>query len=509
MANSDLVADVTDLVDVDRAAFDECVDRETARLKEAVREGTFDNSQAIVGLEYEFYGLDERTCTLTRVPRRLLELLGVEPELGLHNAEMGTNPQPLNAYGMVAQGAEIRARLDEGQVTAGMEGIRLVSDALWTVPPEGETAAEYLSASVVDDGVKIATNMSERARYHAMSNTHYDPTNRIETPHVDFEIDTVMLASLTTSIQPHYQVRHAPYLPEYFGYALRVAGPLLALGVNSPFFPADLYDDAPAERIIEDAWMENRVAVFEQSLNPVDAPEKVTFPHDFATVEEAIDRVAVDEPAVPEPVEPSGRFDDRFRHFRHKHGTYWRWVRPVFEGATRSAANARIEFRPIPGQPTVRDSIGFLAAFAGLMESLHRTHHPVAELEWEQARDNFYAAMRDGLDADLVWIDADGTRTTDTDAIYEELFAHARAGLETRGIDALDAEAYLGPLRERIERGVTPARWKHANVRDRVADGADLETAIFDVQRQYVHNQADTLLEGQFVSWIDGESRSA
>ncbi len=66
-------------------------------IKDAIEDGVFDNPQAIVGLEYEFYAVKDDDATLRRVPRRLLELIGFEKELGLHNAEMTTSPQPLNA----------------------------------------------------------------------------------------------------------------------------------------------------------------------------------------------------------------------------------------------------------------------------------------------------------------------------------------------------------------------------------------------------------------------------
>jgi hypothetical protein len=200
-------------------------------------------------------------------------------------------------------------------------------------------------------------------------------------------------------------------------------------------------------------------------------------------------------------VEGVGRFDDRYAHLRHKHGTYWRWVRPVFGGATRTAANARIEFRPIAAQPTVRDSVGFLVAFAGLLEHCYRRGHPAGDLTWERARDNFYAAARNGLEAELHWYTAEGAHTTDVDAIFDDLFDAAREGLLGRGIPPEHVERYLDPLRRRAAEGVTPARWKHDAVAARVADGADLDEAITGVQRAYVDRQVHSLVEGTFADW--------
>jgi len=447
---------------------------------------------------------------LVRIPRRLLSYIGFEKELGLHNAEMSTSPQPLNEYGLAAQETEIRARLAAARQATGTEGIRLISDGMWTIPAAAESATEYLTDSVQDDGVWIAANMSDSARYHAFANTRpgeYTTSNVVDAPHVHLETETAIPESLITSIQPHYQVPVATDLPEYFGYALRVAAPLLALGVNSPFFPPDLYDDDVApETVLADARMEHRIGVFESVLNPeTDHGDKVRFPADVATVEEAVERIVEDHTVVPVEMSDEGRFDDRFKHLRHKHGSFWRWVRPVFEGSTEESANARIEFRPIPAQPTVRDGVAFQATFAGLMEALPAVEHPIGGLEWERARENFYAAAADGLRADVEWITADGDPTTDPGDLYPELFEYAIEGLVHAGVDPSDAEDYVRPLRDRARARLTPARWKHRQARRAVDDGADLAGAIHHAQRAYVERQEHSIIEGDFGMWIAGE----
>ncbi|WP_135663940.1 hypothetical protein [Halorhabdus rudnickae] len=504
MSASELATALREALSVDREAFLARAEEEAEGLKAEVRDGTFDNSQAIVGLEFELYAADDRTDDLRRVPRQLLERIGFEKELGLHNAEMQTSPQPLNDYGLEAQERELQANLAPAIERTGSEDIRLISDGMWTVPPNGETAIEYLCDSVEQDGIRIGTNMTDSVRYHAMANTGYPAGFRLDAPHVSVQADTVMPESLITSIQPHYQVPHAPDLPEYFRYALRVAGPLLALGVNSPFFPPECYDDAHDREIVADAHMEHRIGVFESVLNPPegsDAEPKVRFPRDFESVEQAIDRIVADPLIVPMEVETGGRFDDRFAHVRHKHGSYWRWIRPVFDGATRSSANARIEFRPLPGQPTIRDAVAFEAVFAGLLESLPRREHPVRNLEWEQARENFYAAGHDGLQAEMTWITGRG-ETTAIDEIYGDLFEHARDGLELRGLSTAQARRYIRPLRERLDRRMTPARFKHDLVRRQVREGVPLGEAIWGMQSQYIREQRETLLEGTFVDWL-------
>jgi hypothetical protein len=505
MSHDDLVANVRAVLDVDPEFFQDRVRADADVIIEEIEAGTFDNPQAIVGFEYEFYAVHD-DCTLARVPRRLLEFVGFEKELGLHNAEMSTSPQPLNEYGLAAQEAEVRARLSAAMEPIDAEGLHLASDGMWTIPPEGETARDYLTDVVEADGIALAANMSASDRYHAMGNTDQPAGMQIDAPHVSLDARTVMPEALITSIQPHYQVPHAVDLPTYFRYALRIAAPLLALGVNSPFFPPDLYDEgATAADVLADGWDEGRIDVFESVLNVPGKQEKVRFPEDVQTVIEAVERVVEDEVIVPMAVSAKGRFDDEFAHFRMKHGTYWRWVRPVFGGRSRESANARIEFRPIAAQPTVRDSIAFQAAFAGLLEHCITTEHPVYDLEWDTARENFYAAAREGLDAELAWITSDGRTTTDYESLYADVLDAATSGLRRRGLSEEQAAKYVYPLRHRARHDVTPAGWKRERVRQHLDEGSGLTNAIYEMQYEYLENQRETLLDGSFADWFRKE----
>ena len=517
MAESDDLAErVARLSRLDPEAFKQRAATDAETVKRELRQGTFDNHQSILGLEYEFYAVTEGRWhgrkregidrdELARVPRRLLDMIGFEKEIGLHNAEMTVSPQPFNTDGLRAITSEVRSRLLAAQQAIASEGMRLVSDAVWTIPPAGETGRSYLCDSVEHDGVELAVNMTDNARYHGMSNgPHSDTTYQFDAPFVGYRSETVMPVALTTSIQPHYQLHSASDLPTYHNYATRVAGPLLALGVNSPFLPPDLYTqeghDDPAA-VLRDGWQEHRIPLFE-TLN--EGVEKVCLPRDIDSVSEAVQRVADDDVIVPMPEESliaGGRFDDRFANLRRKHGTYWRWVRPVFDGADEANANARIEFRAISAQPTVTDSVAFLATFAGLMECLPNRRHPVQTMDWETAHDNFRTAIEDGLDGELTWITNDGDRTTDTDRIFTDLLNHARAGLVDAGVSEREAEGFLAPLWFRVENRTTPASWKKERARERLAEGADLTEAIHGAQHAYIDAQRDTLLSDTFADW--------
>lgn len=502
---SELAKAVKEYLAADKDAVRARIYEEAEWLKQEVRNGAFDNTQALVGLEFEFYTVDEQTHGLRRVPRPAFGKIGFEKELGLHNTEMSTTPQPLSAPGLSAQQKEIHARFEATQRGLRLSNLRLVSDGIWTIPPVGETATQYLLDTVEEAGIRIGTNVSSEIRYHAIANAEYPSKMEIDTPHATLKGGRPEM--VTTSIQPHYQVPHAPDLPDYFQYALRVAGPLTALGANSPLFPPSVYDDdVTPETVLRDTWKENRIRVFETALNPPkDAKKchpKVQFPPDFKTIEDAIDALADDDLILPVRPERGTRFDDNFAHFREKSGSYWRWIRPVFSGKNRTEANARIEFRPLSGQPTIRDVVAFQAVFAGLMESLPKQEHPLAQMEWETARQNFYVAAQDGLKADLTWVTMDGAEVVDHDRLYNELFEHARAGLARRGLTDEQISAYVAPLEKRAERRMTPARWKVERVQSNLDQGLSFFDAIKEMQTRYIDMQMETFIDGTFIEWL-------
>ncbi|PSP73570.1 hypothetical protein BRC80_01575, partial [Halobacteriales archaeon QH_9_66_26] len=129
--------------------------------------------------------------------------------------------------------------------------------------------------------------------------------------------------------------------------------------------------------------------------------------------------------------------------------------------------------------------------------------HPVASLDWQDAHENFYAAMHDGLDADLTWITNDGRETTTYDEIYADIFDHAKDGLSSRGLTEDEAAKYLWPLRQRARRRTTPAAWKRHEVRERLDDGDEFAAAVHGMQRAYIERQAETVIgDTSFADWL-------
>jgi len=497
--------------------FRDRLDDQADWLRTAIEDGRMDNADFAVGLELEAYAVADGYTTdprLARLPEAVFEEPAANKELGLHNVEINTEPTLLSGAGLAAQADEIRERTAATRAAAAEYDREIVLDAMWTLPPSDGSAA-YLSATTERDGVVFADNMRQYPRYVAIDNDairHAGGEIPFSVPCVEATFPSILFESLATSIQPHLQIPSADNFPDYYNTAIRTLGPVLALSTNSPFLPADYYDLAEndsddLETLVAETPHELRIEVFEQSVNQTEHA-KVRVPGDIETTTDVVDRVLADDPYAPflrEWVTDTDRetIADRLWEFTHKRGTYWRWLRCVVGGDDIDDDNdthsLRIEYRPIPTQPTVTDILGLQALVAGAICGLVDADHPIQSLPWADAEESFYAATADGIDAELAWVTADGERTTDSDEIFSELFEYARRGLDTAGVSSDAIDDYLAPIEARVEAGVTPSAWKKNQVRDRLADGDDLPAAIEGMQRDYLQRARDT---DSFAEWL-------
>jgi CBS domain-containing protein len=138
-------------------------------------------------------------------------------------------------------------------------------------------------------------------------------------------------------------------------------------------------------------------------------------------------------------------------------GTVWRWNRPCY-GITEGRPNLRLEFRCLPCGPTVLDEIANAAFFFGLMMAIPNAFGNVAgKVSFDAVKENFFAAARNGLKAQLTWLD--GKHYASGPLILEQLLPLAKAGLQTANVDNADIERYLGVIRERTNRDQTGSDW--------------------------------------------------
>src|SRR5439155_11489052 len=104
------------------------------------------------------------------------------------------------------------------------------------------------------------------------------------------------------------------------------------------------------------------------------------------------------------------------------------------------------------------DEVANAAFFFGMMGLLSYVHPRIdAVMEFDDAKNNFFAAARHGLNAQFSWIG--GKTLTARDLIVGELLPVAREGLAKHGIHSDDIARYLGVIEERVESQQTGSQW--------------------------------------------------
>ena len=162
---------------------------------------------------------------------------------------------------------------------------------------------------------------------------------------------------------------------------------MVAVSANSPFlFGRNL-------------WCETRIPLFEQSVSVAewDYAERVTFGVSYlddSLFEPFLANLTRFPALLPRLADDP---PEHLNHVRLQNGTIWRWNRVLIGFEDDGAPNLRIEHRTVPAGPTVTDSIANAAFLYGLVHALARQPDPPEyDLTFADARDNFYAAARDG-----------------------------------------------------------------------------------------------------------------
>lgn len=276
----------------------------------------------------------------------------------------------------------------------------------------------------------------------------------------------VTFEGANTSFQVHLRVEPQAFADTYNAAQLATAVVLSAAG-NAPLF------------LGKRLWHETRVALFRQSVDeraPVRddewRPARVSFGHGW--VREGARELFEESVALHEPLLPVVGSEDPLRavrsgevpsltELRLHHGTVWRWNRAIYDPA--DGGHLRIEMRALPAGPTLRDTLANAAFLLGLTLGLapHMATY-AARITFGQARRNFYAAARSGLDAELLWPRASGSSPQPLRArdLARTLLAVARAGLMEAGVDASDADEWLQVVEGRLRTGQTGAVWQLA-----------------------------------------------
>ena len=333
-------------------------------------------------------------------------------------------------------------------------------------------------------------NISNQVRYRALNDQvlkqrggeafklNINGHESIKTIHQD-----VMLEAASTSLQIHLQVSREQAV-RYYNSSIILSAPLVAISANSPYLFG------------KDLWAETRIPVFEQSVDvggfdgaahgPV---HRVSFGTAYArdSLMECFEENLQHFPVLL-PMNFESQYDE-MKHLSLHNGTIWRWNRPLVGFDEDGTAHLRIEQRVIPSGPSIIDNIANMAFYYGLVYYYANLEKPVEQqVEFSQARDNFYTAARHGLDSKINWPGCE--RCNIRHLILHRLLDEAESGLNALGMDADDIAKYLGVIEARAEKKQTGSDWQRKFVELHGHDMHQLTRIYYRNQqsREAVHN---------------------
>jgi CBS domain-containing protein len=142
--------------------------------------------------------------------------------------------------------------------------------------------------------------------------------------------------------------------------------------------------------------------------------------------------------------------------------TVYRWNRVCY-GISDGRPHLRIENRVLPSGPTPRDEVANAAFWYGLVSGIVGEHGDVSRvMRFDDAHGNFFSAAQSGLNAQLAWVG--GRLEPAPRLILDTLLPMAREGLVSSGVDAAEADLYLGVVEARVRSGRTGAQWALASL---------------------------------------------
>ena len=443
--------------DADHQKFSEQLRSDLAALEVVLARPGFGAGDATIGIELEVNLIDAAGQPLPLNQNVLADTNDsrVKLELDSFNLEINGSPLPLRGRPFGKIGGELAEVLAIMRGAAHQHGGRI---AIVGILPTLRTS--FLNEA-----------LTQTARYRAMASglrklrqgplqLHIDGPEPLE-----IEWDDLTFEGANTSLQVHLRVP-ADDFADMYNAAQIAAAPVLASAGNSPLF------------LGHHLWAETRIALFRQAVEDrVSAPEqdwrpaRVSFGHGWVrrSALELFAESVWHHPSLlpvasteldPLAVARAGKVPE-LQALRLHHGSLWRWNRAVYD--PHDDGHLRIELRSLPAGPTIVDMLANAAFALGLTLGLRpQIGTLLSALTFGQARRNFYAAARDGLDAEILWpsATAPSPQPVRAGALIEQLLPQARAGLLSAGVELAEADALLAVIAARVRSGQTGAVWQ-------------------------------------------------
>jgi hypothetical protein len=464
----------------DRQRYREKVKRDLEVLRGMLEAGWFERGRKLVGVEVEFYVVDDDGVPMM-INESLLERIessDFQTELAQFNIEFNLAPHKLSGV--------VFAEIEEELETSFEHAHRRARDL-------GAHVMMIGILPTVEDLHVTIQSLSTNRRYHLLNE------QVLEARGEDVQLDiageerltlhapSIALEAAATSVQLHLQVSDEGFARSY-NAAQAVAAAQVAMGANSPFL------------LGKRLWQETRIALFEQiidtrteELAAQGVRPRVWFGE--AWVNSVMDLfeenvryfpalLPIVEDEEPEQLVEEGSIPHLPELVLHN-GTIWRWNRPVY-GVARGKPHLRIENRVLPAGPSMIDTVANAAFYIGMVRGVAELDEPIHHrLPFQLAAQSFRSAARDGIDAELFWPDQGDCRATDL--VLQTLLPLAHHGLDAWGIDPDQRDRYLGIIEQRALLRRNGARWQTlAHEALCARGGLDRRAALLEVTRHYM-----------------------
>ncbi len=437
------------------AAFEERLVKDADALETMLKEDLFETDIRRIGMEQEFFLIDEHGRPAPRA-MEVLEALGgpgsvYQTELALYNVEVALKPREFkgDCFGLIE--SDLRRHLAEIRRAAQRSGVNVV--AIGILPTLGW---EHLGLDYMTPMPRYAAlNRSVVAMRGGDFRFQIRGTDSLQATH-----DNVLMEAFNTSFQLHLQVAPNEFARMYNAMQLASA-PVLAAAGNSPLL------------LGARLWEETRIALFRQSVDTRTdhhasrgSRPRVFFGDKWLTTgvldvfREDIARYRVvlpmpDDADTPQAMLARGEIPKLSALALHN-GTIYRWNRPCY-GVADGKPHLRIENRPLPAGPTAVDGIANSAYLFGLTLGIAEQYgDPAGRMPFHDVQANFYNAASNGLRASLHWVDG---RSRPADELVLLTLPLAAEGLRSQGVKESEINRLLDLVSERVTSGQTGSRW--------------------------------------------------
>ncbi len=434
-----------------RRAFMRDLLRDVEALERMLEEGRIETGVSMIGAEQELVIVDQAGRPMCIADELIAEIDDdhVTNELGQFNLEFNLDPLPFGGDCLSTLEDQINALLAKTRAAAYANDAQI---ALCGILPSLEKS---------DLGME---NLTDRPRYHALNEVLMrmrGAPSRLSIEGADelsIKHQSVMLEACNTSFQIHFQVSPESFT-RYYNFAQAITGPCLAAACNSPLLFG--------RRL----WHETRIALFQQSVDTRTEREdlrefqpRVSFGSHW--INDGVLEIYREDIARFKPLfhdigdeNPLELLDQgvtpKLRCLCLHNGTVYRWNRACYGVSPNGKPHLRIENRVLPSGPTPVDEVANSAFWFGLMHGLSDECDDVrTRMTFEDAAQNFNAAARHGIDANLVWFG--GARMPARELIALHLIPLAERGLKRAGVDG---GKYLDILERRVATGQTGSAW--------------------------------------------------